>query len=132
MKITERKNLTASQRTIELLNIAANGAHSKSAIDPVAIDVSERSPFNDAFLVVSGRSERNVSAIGDGIEEALHPHGVKPVRREGVGEGRWELLDFGNFVAHIFHEDEREYYNLERLWSDCPTISLDELEESAE
>ena len=118
--------MVASEQALEYVRIAATAAASKAAQDPIAIDVSEKLPFSDAFLIVSGRSERNVSAIADSIEEALLPLKVKAVRREGQGDGRWELLDFGFFIAHIFHEDDRMYYGLERLWSDCPIIELPE------
>lgn len=118
----------ASDQAVEFVRIAAQAAATKAAQDPIAIDVSEKLPFSDAFLIVSGRSERNVSAIADSIEEALLPHKVKVLRREGQGDGRWELLDFGHFIAHIFHEDDRMFYGLERLWSDCPVIELPNVE----
>lgn len=79
----------------------------------------------DAFLIVTGRNERNVGAISDAVEEKLLEHGVKRLRREGRQEGRWVLMDFGDLVVHVFHEEERMYYGLERLWKDCPVIPIE-------
>jgi ribosome-associated protein len=83
------------------------------------------------FLLATGRSERNVVAIAGEIEDKMLEAGVKTLRREGRAEGRWVLLDFGDVVAHVFHDEDRQYYALERLWSDCPTIPLDVLAESS-
>src|SRR5690606_12532689 len=104
---------------------AALAADDKQAFDPVALDVSGVMPFSDVFLIVSGRNERQVKSIADAVEERMLEHGAKRLRREGAGEGRWVLLDFGDLVVHVFHEEERLYYSLERLWSDCPVIPLD-------
>jgi len=116
--------VTASDRARELVQAAAEAADDKQAFDPVALDVSGVLPFTDAFLLVSGRNERQVSAISDAVEERMLLHGARPLRREGVGEGRWVLLDFGDLVVHVFHEEERLYYSLERLWRDCPVIPV--------
>ena len=104
---------------------AAEAAWSKNAADVVAIDVSSRLPLTDAFLLVSGNSERNVVAIADAVDDRLAAEGVRLKRREGRGQGRWELLDFGDVVVHVFHQEDRAYYGLERLWRDCPAIPLD-------
>ncbi len=116
--------MTASERARDLVHEAAIAADDKQAFDPVALDVSAVLPFSDAFLLVSGRNERQVHAIADAIEERMLEHGAKRLRREGAGEGRWILLDFGDLVVHVFHEEERIYYALERLWRDCPVIPL--------
>ena len=116
--------MTASDRAIELLQLAAVAADAKQADDLVALDVSGPLPLTDVFLLASGRNERNVLAIAEGIEDALLDIGVKPLRREGRSEGRWVLLDFGDLVVHVFHEEDRMYYALERLWRDCPVIPL--------
>lgn len=104
--------------------MAARAADAKSAENPVALDVSGPLPFTDAFLLVSGRNERQVIAIAEEIEDRMLEHGVKAVRREGRTEGRWILLDFGDLVVHVFHDEERMFYALERLWSDCPVLPL--------
>lgn len=117
--------MTASAQGIEMAQIAARAADSKGGEDLVALDVSEPLPLVDVFLLVTGRSERNVAAIADEVEEQLLLAGHKRVRREGRNEARWVLLDFGDLVVHVFHEQERVYYGLERLWKDCPTVALD-------
>lgn len=123
--------MTATPRAIELLQIAARAADDKQADDLVALDVSGPLPLTDVFLLATGRSERNVVAIAGEIEDKMLEAGVKTLRREGRAEGRWVLLDFGDVVAHVFHDEDRQYYALERLWSDCPSIPLDVLTESA-
>jgi ribosome-associated protein len=117
--------VTATPESIELLQLAARAADSKQADDLVALDVSEPLALTDIFLLASGRNERNVVAIAGEIEDKMIEAGVKPLRREGRAEGRWILLDFGDIVVHVFHDEDRQFYSLERLWSDCPAIALD-------
>jgi len=117
--------VTASPRARELVNIAAIAADSKQAEDLVALDVSGPLPLTDIFLLATGRNERNVVAIAGEIEDKMIEAGAKPLRREGRAEGRWILLDFGDIVVHVFHEEDRMYYALERLWKDCPAVELD-------
>jgi len=117
--------VTATPRAIELLQLAARAADSKQAEDMVALDVSEPLALTDIFLLASGRNERNVVAIAGEIEDKMIEAGVKPLRREGRSEGRWILLDFGDIVVHVFHDEDRQFYSLERLWSDCPAIALE-------
>ncbi|MFZ2964393.1 MAG: ribosome silencing factor [Rhodoglobus sp.] len=125
--------MTASARARELLAVAALAADSKQGEDLVALDVSGPLPLTDIFLLVSGRNERQVQAIADEIEDKLLEIDVKALRREGKAEGRWILLDFGDLIAHVFHEEDRMYYSLERLWKDCPAIPLNlPVAESAE
>ena len=117
--------MTASSRARELVNVAAVAADSKQAEDIVALDVSGPLPLTDIFLIATGRNERNVVAIAGEIEDKMLEAGAKTLRREGRAEGRWILLDFGDIIAHVFHEEDRMYYSLERLWKDCPSIPLD-------
>jgi ribosome-associated protein len=117
--------VTASARARELLNVAALAADSKQAEDLVALDVSGPLPLTDIFFLATGRNERNVQSIAAEIEDKMIEAGAKPLRREGRSEGRWILLDFGDIVAHVFHEEDRMYYSLERLWKDCPAIPLE-------
>jgi len=125
--------VTASARARELLAVAALAADSKQGEDLVALDVSGPLPLTDIFLLASGRNERQVQAIADEIEDKLLEIDVKALRREGKAEGRWILLDFGDLIAHVFHEEDRMYYSLERLWKDCPAIPLNlPVAESAE
>ena len=116
--------MTATENAVSLLRIAAAAAEEKGGEDLVALDVSEPLPLVDVFLIVTGRNERNVIAISNEIEEKMIEAGVKTIRREGRAEGRWILLDVGDLVVHVFHEEERLYYGLERLWKDCPVVSL--------
>lgn len=116
--------MTASVRARELLAVAATAADSKQGDDLVALDVSGPLPLTDVFLLASGRNERQVQAIADEVEDQLIDIGVKALRREGKTEGRWILLDFGDLIVHVFHEEDRMYYSLERLWKDCPAIPL--------
>lgn len=117
--------MTATARARELLAVTALAADAKQGVDPVALDVSGPLPLTDIFYLVSGRNERNVQAIAGEIEDKMIEAGAKPLRREGRAEGRWILLDFGDLVAHVFHEEDRMYYSLERLWKDCPAIPID-------
>ena len=118
--------MTATPRAVELATQAALAAADKLATDVVAIDVSNQLVITDVFLLAAAPNDRQVRAIVDAIEERLLRDGVKPVRREGEREGRWVLLDYGELVVHVQHREEREYYALERLWRDCPTIPLPE------
>jgi ribosome-associated protein len=124
--------VTATDRAIELVQVAARAADSKQGDDLVALDVSGPLPLTDVFLLVTGRNERNVQAIASEVEEQMILAGAKPLRREGRAEGRWVLLDFGDIVVHVFHEEERLFYSLERLWKDCPAIPLDVAAHSAD
>ncbi|MCR2792864.1 ribosome silencing factor [Microbacterium sp. zg.Y625] len=117
--------MTASAQSREMIQIAAQAADATGGEDIVALDVSEPLPLVDAFLIVSGSSERNVAAIADRIEEKLLEAGHKRLRREGREQARWILLDFGDLVAHVFHQEERVFYGLERLWKDCPVIPVE-------
>jgi len=116
--------LSASEKALEIVQIAADAAIEKAAENLVALDVSNPMPLTDIFLIASGRNERQVMAISDAIEEKLLEQGIKLLRREGKATGRWILLDFGDIICHIMHEQDRIYYSLERIWSDCPVISL--------
>ena len=118
--------MTASDRARELVLAAAEAASSKLATDVVAIDVSNQLVITDAFLLASAPNDRQVASIVDAIEERLLRLSAKPVRREGERDGRWVLLDYGEVVVHVQHDEERVYYALERLWKDCPLITLPE------
>jgi ribosome-associated protein len=108
---------------LDLAITAAAAASSKQARDVVVLDVSEPLVICDYFVICSGSNDRQVRAIADEIERACREEGVRPIRREGEREARWILLDFIDFVVHVFHEEEREYYDLERLWRDAPVVA---------
>ncbi|MDG4832732.1 ribosome silencing factor [Solwaraspora sp. WMMD1047] len=116
--------MTASERALELALTAAQAAADKKAQDIVILDVSDQLAITDVFLLASAPNERQVLAIVDAIEEKLVdlPEKAKPVRREGERAGRWVLLDYVDIVIHVQHSEEREFYSLDRLWKDCPTI----------
>ncbi|AJM77631.1 ribosome silencing factor [Rathayibacter toxicus] len=114
--------MTATNSARAQLDIAATAADAKGGEDLIALDVSGPLPFVDIFLLVTGRSERNVVAIANEVEDRLYESGTKLLRREGRSEARWILLDFGDLVVHVFHEEDRMYYSLERLWKDCPVV----------
>jgi ribosome-associated protein len=114
----------ATERARELVLTAAQAAADKKASDIVILDVADQLVITDAFLLASAPNERQVLAIVDAIEERLLglPEKAKPVRREGARAGRWVLLDYVDVVVHVQHSEEREFYALDRLWKDCPTI----------
>jgi ribosome-associated protein len=118
--------VTATDRAVELVEIAASAAADKLATDIIAYDVSEQLVITDAFLLCSASNDRQVKAIVDEIEDKLRKAGAKPARREGEREGRWVLLDYLDLVIHVQHAEERVFYSLERLWKDCPRIPVPE------
>ena len=118
--------MTATDRAVELVRIAAGAAADKLATDIIAYDVSEQLVITDAFLLCSASNDRQVKAIVDEVEEKLRRADAKPVRREGEREGRWVLLDYIDIVVHVQNAEERVFYALERIWKDCPQIKLPE------
>ncbi|AEF39591.1 ribosome silencing factor [Hoyosella subflava] len=120
--------MTASDDAIRAARIAALAAADKKATNVVVLDVSEQLVITDCFVIASGSNERQVTAIVDSVEEKLREAGHKPARREGAREGRWALLDYVDVVVHIQHDDERNFYGLERLWKDCPAIEVEGLD----
>jgi len=123
--------VTATTHALQLAKAAADAAEEKIAERVTAIDVSDQMPLTDVFVIASAPSERQIGAIVDEVEDRLRELGSKPIRREGERDGRWVLIDFGDIIVHIQHEDEREYYALERLWKDCPEIDLTAIESPA-
>jgi ribosome-associated protein len=117
--------MTATKQAVAATQIAANAALDKLAENVVALDVSNNLALTDVFLLVSGRSERQVAAISDEVEEKMLEAGFKTLRREGKTLARWILLDFGDVIVHVMHEEDRVFYSLERLWSDSPIVKLD-------
>lgn len=118
--------MTATDHAIELVVAAARAGSDKLGQQIVAFDVSQQLAITDAFLIISATNERQVGAIVDAVEDGLREVGAKPIRREGQRDGRWVLLDYGEIVVHVQHEEERQFYALERLWRDCPSIALPE------
>ena len=116
--------MTATDHALTLVRAAAAAAAEKLGQQIIAFDVSDQLAITDAFVLASASNDRQVKAIVDEVEDKLREIGAKPVRREGERDGRWVLIDYGEIVVHVQHEEERSFYALERLWRDCPLISL--------
>lgn len=97
----------------------------RKALEPVLLDVRELCSFCNYQLVLSGRSDRQVDAIADGISAGLKLEGMRAIGAEGARTGQWALLDYGDFVIHVFLHSAREHYDLEGLWSDAPRIPIE-------
>ncbi len=104
--------------------LAGNAALEKKAIDVLLLDLRGMSGYADFLVVTSGSNERQLEAIADEVEKALREQGHRLVGAEGNKSSRWQLLDFGDVVVHVFHEDERHHYDLEGLWADAPRTRL--------
>jgi ribosome-associated protein len=107
--------LDLARRIVEL-------AEDKKAADIVLLDLGELTTLADAFVICSGGSERQISAIADGIVEGLRDERVKPIGREGTSESHWVLLDYGSVIVHVFTPPERDYYELEKHWSGARVV----------
>ena len=118
--------MPATDHAVALTRTAARAAAEKKAGDIVAIDVSERLVLTDVFLILSGDNDRQVRAIVDAIDEAMLKAGAKRRMREGIEEAHWVLIDYTDVIIHVQQGEDREYYELERLWKDCPPIELPE------
>ena len=118
--------MPATDHAVALTRTAARAAAEKKAGDIVAIDVSERLVLTDVFLILSGDNARQVRAIVDAIDEAMLKAGAKRRLREGLEEAHWVLIDYTDVIIHVQQNEDREYYELERLWKDCPPIELPE------
>ena len=116
--------MTATDHAVSLVHTAARAASDKLAQHIVAFDVSDELAITDAFLLASASNDRQVKSIVDEVEDKLREIGATPIRREGERDGRWVLIDYGDVVVHVQHEEERQFYALERLWRDCPLIEL--------
>jgi len=116
--------MATDSKTKSLLCLEA--AVEKKAQDPVLLELKGISSITDYFLLCSGRSDRQVQAIAQGIEEALKKKGIRPLGQEGVVGGRWILLDYADVVVHIFLDPVRKFYDLEGLWMDAPRIEVQE------
>lgn len=118
--------MTAATTIIDAVRIAAAAADRVKANDIVAFDVTDLLAFTEVMMIASASNERQVLAIAEEVEKDLHLKvRLSPRSREGMTEGQWILLDYGDFVIHIMHQESRDYYGLERLWRDQPTIDLE-------
>jgi ribosome-associated protein len=105
--------------------LIVEAAQERKADDIMGLDVRKISSFADTFIIATGTSDRHVRSITDSIEAALKAHGDPPMGVEGHDEGRWVLIDCGDTIVHIFQQEIRDHYDLERLWSDAPALELE-------
>lgn len=113
VKDSKRKSLLCIKAAIE-----------KKALDPVLLEMKGIVSFTDYFFLCSGKSDRQVQAIAQAIEEAMRKEGYQPLGQEGVREGKWILMDYDDVVVHIFLEPMRKFYDLEGLWIDAPRVDF--------
>ena len=118
--------MPATDHAVALTRAAARAAAQKKADNIIAIDVSERLALTDVFLILSGDNDRQVRALVDAIAEAMLKAGARRRQCEGLEEASWVLIDYSDIVVHVQQAEAREYYALERLWTDCPRIDLPE------
>jgi ribosome-associated protein len=104
---------------------AVSAALDKKCLAPTLIDLSHEGSYADYILIVSGRSDRQVGSIAEGVKKALKEHGRMPIGIEGTGDGQWYLIDYGDIVVHVFYHPLREHYDLEGMWSEAPRVPLD-------
>ena len=123
--------MSADAKSIKLAIAAGQAAKSKKATEVIALDVSERLVLTDMFVLATGNNDRQVRAIVDAVDEAMTKVGLKLLRREGLEQAHWVLLDYGMIVVHVQQEDDRQFYALERLWADAPLIEVPDPEEPA-
>jgi ribosome-associated protein len=110
---------------------AAQAASNKKAQDILVLDMRDVLVLTDFFIICSGKTDRQVGSIREAVEESLATMGVKPARREGEQHKRWVLLDYIDIVVHIFRQEERDYYEIERLWKDAPLVEWEKEPEEA-
>ena len=114
--------VTPPSETIDFVRIAADALDDKKGIDLALLDVGDLLSITEVFLIVTGSSRPHVRTLAEAVDEKLKEHGRRPLRTEGASEGEWVLLDYGDFVVHVFQETPRDFYGLERLWGDAPRI----------
>jgi ribosome-associated protein len=118
--------MTPTATTVDIparVRAAVAAALDKKALDPKVLHLGKVTDFTEYFVIASGSTERQVGAIAEAILERLRAEGVRPLGMEGVQQGHWALLDYGDFLVHLFTEDRRAFYQLERLWSDAPDVT---------
>jgi ribosome-associated protein len=119
-------SISATTEAIEAALAAAAAIDDKKGLDIALLDISELLVVTDVFVIASGTSNRHVRTLGDEVEGQLKAElGRQPLRREGREYSRWLLLDYGDLVIHVFDQETRDYYELERLWADAPVIDYE-------
>jgi ribosome-associated protein len=122
----KRRRAAKPQDPLALAKLAAAAALDKKATGLLLLDVASLTGYTDYFLILSGRSTRQATAIAESVQQVLKKSGVRVLGADGVKEGRWALIDFGDVVVHVFHQPVREFYDLESLWADAPRVEVDE------
>ena len=112
----------------EMVKTAVAALQDKKGEDIRVIDISGVTVIADYFIIANGSSESQVQAMVDNVEEEMHKAGYSLVQREGNASGRWVLLDFGDIIVHVFDRENRQFYNLERIWKDGHHVSVEDLE----
>ena len=119
--------ITAIDQVRDWARMAARAASSKGGEDTMVLEVGTILAITDAFVITSGRNHRQVDAIAEEVEAQLgRDAGIKPLRTEGRDQDEWVLLDYGDFVVHVFLDETRRYFDLERLWSDAPRVEWED------
>lgn len=111
--------------TVQRVREAVAAADDRKAVDLKVLHLQKISDFTDYFLICSGTSERQVQAIADAVQEKLRELRVRPLHVEGYNRGQWVLIDYGDLVVHVFQEEPRRHYALERLWGDAPDVTAE-------
>jgi ribosome-associated protein len=111
--------------TVQRVREAVAAAEDRKALDLKVLHLQQVSDFTDYFVICSGSNERQVQAIADAVQERLRANRVRPLHIEGYNRGQWVLLDYGDLVVHVFQEEPRRFYALERLWGDAPDVTAE-------
>jgi ribosome-associated protein len=111
--------------TAERVREAVSAAEDRKAVELKVLHLQKVSDFTDYFVICSGTNERQVQAIADAVQERLRENKVRPLHVEGYNRGQWVLLDYGDLVVHVFQEEPRRHYALERLWGDAPDVTAE-------
>lgn len=119
---------SAARTGFDNVKVAVSAAEDKKAIDPVVLKLVEITSFADYFVICSGNSTRQVQAIADEIEDQLRQQKVRPLNIEGYKNAEWILMDYGSMIVHVFSENSRHFYDLERLWRDAEKVDLASLQ----
>jgi ribosome-associated protein len=117
--------VTTAPDTVQRVRAAVAAAEDRKALDLKVLHLQQVSDFTDYFLLCSGSSERQVQAIADAVQERLREIRVRPLHVEGYNRAQWVLIDYGDLVVHVFQEEPRRYYALERLWGDAPDATAE-------
>ena len=126
MQNKKLKKEVQEKTALERATICARAAMDSKAEDLVVLDVQGISSFTDYFVIMSGRSSRHVQGLAEALEGAMRSKRISAAKAEGIKDGMWVLLDFGDVVVHIFYHEQRSFYDLEGLWHDAPKVEIDE------